>query len=390
MAFALARYSPQKYPDATGDVDADVRPVDSGAHRMNTRGGAKVGDAAGTAAPLVLQVTGQGGVPLGVSAVALNVTVTETEDPTVGGGYVTVYPCDQPRPDASNLNFVAGQTVPNSVIAPVSADGEVCFYVYGTAHVLADVSGYFPPGSDFAALTPARILDTRGGAPVGDAAGTAAPLVLQVTGQGGVPLGVSAVALNVTVTESGDPTVGGGYVTVYPCDQPRPEASNLNFVAGQTVPNSVIAPVSADGEVCFYVYGTAHVLADVSGYFPPGSDFAALSPARILDTRGGAKVGDAGGTAAPLVLQVTGQGGVPSGVSAVALNVTVTQTEDPTVGGGYVTVYPCDQPRPEASNLNFVAGQTVPNSVIARSARAFDGEVCFSTSTARRVFRRRW
>jgi hypothetical protein len=53
------------------------------------------------------------------------------------------YPCDKPRPDASNLNFVTGQTVPNLVIAPVSAKGEVCFYVYGTTHLLADVSGYF-------------------------------------------------------------------------------------------------------------------------------------------------------------------------------------------------------------------------------------------------------
>ena len=56
--------------------------------------------------------------------------------------YVTVYPCGS-RPDASNLNFVSGQTIPNSVIAPVSANGEVCFYVYGTAHLLADVSGCF-------------------------------------------------------------------------------------------------------------------------------------------------------------------------------------------------------------------------------------------------------
>jgi hypothetical protein len=58
------------------------------------------------------------------------------------GGYVTVYPCDVAKPDASNLNFVSGQTVPNSVIAPVSADGTVCLYVYGTAHLLVDVSGH--------------------------------------------------------------------------------------------------------------------------------------------------------------------------------------------------------------------------------------------------------
>jgi hypothetical protein len=41
----------------------------------------------------------------------------------------------------------------------------------------------------------------------------------------------------------------------------------LNFVAGQTIPNSVIAPVSASGDVCFYVYGRAHLLVDVSGWF---------------------------------------------------------------------------------------------------------------------------
>ena len=123
----------------------------------------------------------------------------------------------------------------------------------------------------FVPLTPARVLDTRGGARVGNAAGTGAPYVLKVLGQGGVPSsGVGAVALNVTVTLTESPTIGGGYVTVYPCGT-RPDASNLNFVGGQTIPNSVIAPVSAAGEVCFYVYGTAHLIADVSGYFPTGS-----------------------------------------------------------------------------------------------------------------------
>ncbi len=91
----------------------------------------------------------------------------------------------------------------------------------------------------------------------------------------------------------------------------------MNFTTGQTIPNSVIAPVSASGTVCFYVYGTAHLLADVSGYFPAGSGWNSLTPARILDTRAGAKVGNAAGTGTPLTLSVFGQGGVPaSGVSA--------------------------------------------------------------------------
>jgi hypothetical protein len=76
---------------------------------------------------------------------------------------------------------------------------------------------------------------------------------------------VGAVVLNVTVTQ---PT-GSGYLTVYPHGVTRPASSNLNFVAGQTVPNLVIAPVGANGNVDFYTgtTGTTQIVADVSGWF---------------------------------------------------------------------------------------------------------------------------
>jgi len=233
-----------------------------------------------------LQVTASGN-PNNVTAVALNVTVVDGEASSVGG-YVTVFPCGE-RPDASNLNFVDGQTVPNAVVAPVSADGRVCFYVYGRAHVLVDVAGYFTSG--FTALSrPERMLNTRtSGVKVGELDGSGDPVSLTVVGRQGIPSGVSAVALNVTVVD-GEASSVGGYVTVFPCGE-RPDASNLNFVNGQTVPNAVVAPVSADGRVCFYVYGRAHVLVDVAGYFTSG--FTALSrPERMLNTRtSGVKVG---------------------------------------------------------------------------------------------------
>jgi hypothetical protein len=220
-----------------------------------------VGELDGSGDAYTLQVTG-GDVPESATAVALNVTVVDGQANDFGG-YVTVYPCGT-RPDASNLNFVSGQTVPNSVIAPLSADGAVCLYVYGQADLLVDVSGYFTSG--FEPLTPERILDTRGSDPVGELDGSGDAYTLQVTGRGGVPSSdVSAVALNVTVV-GGQANDFGGYVTVYPCDVAKPDASNLNFISGQTVPNSVIAPLSADGEVCLYVYGQADLLVDVSGY----------------------------------------------------------------------------------------------------------------------------
>jgi len=63
-------------------------------------------------------------------------------------------------------------------------------------------------------------------------------------------------------------------------------------------------------------------------------------------------------------------GGVPAtGVSAVVLNVTVTQ---PTTGS-FLTVYPSGTTRPLASSLNFVAAQTVPNLVVAKVGA--DGKV---------------
>lgn len=106
----------------------------------------------------------------------------------------------------------------------------------------------------------------------------------------------------------------------------------------------MIAPVSANGEVCFYLYGTTHLLADVSGYIEAGAGFTSLTPSRIMNTRDGARLGNAAGTGAPFVLRVAGAGGVPvSGVAAVVLNVTVTESENPTIGGGFVTVYPCDK-----------------------------------------------
>lgn len=120
----------------------------------------------------------------------------------------------------------------------------------------------------FTALTPSRIVNTRPTGKVGTLDGTGAPLTINVHGKGGLPSsGISAVALNVTVVDS-EAGNSGGYVTVYPCANGRPDSSNLNFITGQIIPNSVIAPVDTQGNVCFYVYGKAHILADINGYFP--------------------------------------------------------------------------------------------------------------------------
>ena len=74
----------------------------------------------------------------GVAAVSLNVTVTGTEGP----GFVTVYPCGQLK-EVSSLNYAAGATVANAVIAPVSASGEICLFSLAPTHLIVDVNGWF-------------------------------------------------------------------------------------------------------------------------------------------------------------------------------------------------------------------------------------------------------
>ncbi|MEI7506762.1 MAG: SpoIID/LytB domain-containing protein [Actinomycetes bacterium] len=254
---------------------------------------AKVGALDGSGTALEVSVLSAIGQSVGaVSAVSLNVTATGTSASKYGG-YVTAYPCGS-RPNASNLNFVASQTVPNAVIVPVSATGTVCFYVYGQADLIADVNGWFAGGSGFNSLAPTRVFDTRSGsggvpiAKVGALDGSGMALKVQVAGTNGVPAsGAAAVMMNVTV-DATTASAYGGYVTAYPCDAAPPNSSNINFVSGQTIANSVVAPLSVNGEVCFYVYGQAHVLADITGWLASGSTvYTAMTPVRFSDTRSG-------------------------------------------------------------------------------------------------------
>ena len=46
-------------------------------------------------------------------------------------------------------------------------------------------------------------------------------------------------------------------------------------------------PVGKDGKVSFYSLSALHLVADVNGYFPAGSSYTALSPARVLESRQG-------------------------------------------------------------------------------------------------------
>jgi hypothetical protein len=321
--------------------------------------------AVGPNAAVSMLIGGKLGVPaIGVSAVVLNVTVSQAQ----AAGYITVYPTGNLLPTASNLNFGAGQDIPNLVVVPLGTGGKVSLYngSAGSTHLIADIEGYYLSGTvgspgAFSPLNPFRLLDTRDGTggtlgPVGAYASVTVP----VAGHHGVPsTGVSAVILNVTVVQP----QAAGWVTALPSGGAIPTASNLNFAAGQNVPNLVVVPLGSDGNVALSNGSGAplHLLADIEGYFLTGQPgavgaFGSLNPARILDTRYSSPVG----AQQTLAVQIAGQQGVPAaGVSAVVLNITVTAPQ----AGGWITAYPHGGTLPTASNLNFLAGQDIPNLV---------------------------
>ncbi|MFT7502380.1 MAG: hypothetical protein ACI91Q_001187 [Gammaproteobacteria bacterium] len=223
--------------------------------------------AANTMMEVRLTDLGNGLVPgAGVGAVSLNVAVTGPD----AAGFITVFPCGT-RSLASNLNYTAGATVANAVIAPMSSAGTVCFYSSATTDLVVDINGWFVAGEAYTAIGPKRVFDTRPGhSPdalrnVGTTRLAANTMMkVQLTDLAGyIPgTGVGAVSLNIAVTGP----EAAGFITVYPCGT-RTAVSSLNFAAGQTVANAVIAPVSSTGSVCFYSLVATDLIVDINGWF---------------------------------------------------------------------------------------------------------------------------
>jgi hypothetical protein len=279
-------FNPTGYVNVIVDLEGYFAPAVSGtsgefvtlppARITDTRMGSGQPNAGMKMAPystLTIQVTGAGGVPgSGAQAVVLNVTVTNT---TASGGYMIVYPAGQTAPLASNLNWMAGKTVPNRVVVGIASGGKVSFTnAGGSADLIVDVNGYFTDGTtsgvSFEPLSPSRILDTRNGTglPAGKipAGGT---IHIQVSGQGGVPnmtdpIPPTSVILNVTVV---NPTAFGWFI-IYPDGTTQPLASDLNFNAGQIVPNLVVVKLGSNGKIAlFNANGSSDAVIDVEGWF---------------------------------------------------------------------------------------------------------------------------
>lgn len=363
---AHAAASSQASP-APGSVDSyrSLTPV----RLLDTRVG--LGAAEGpvrAASTTVLQITGRGGVPsTGVAAVVVNVTVTGAQST----GWLTAWPGGVARPTASNLNFVAHQTVANQGIVKVGANGTVDLYSSAGTQLIADVSGYYLSGAGYAPLVPSRLVDTRTYPehehPV------IGSTTVSVSGDGGVPsTGVAAVVLNVTAI----PAAHGGFLTVYPSGVARPNTSTLNYAPHQITAGMTIAKIQANGSVEVYSSQSVDLLVDVVGWIPDASNYTPMTPVRATDTRHGigAPAGRlvSGGT---LSVAVEGAHEIPAtGVNAVEVTITATDGTSP----GFLTASSTGMSRPTTSTLNYVAGGTSANCATVKVGA--DGHIDISVS----------
>jgi hypothetical protein len=350
-------------------VGANYTPV-TPTRILDTRSGigaAKAAVAAG--GDLTLSIPSVNGVSASdLSAVALNVTVTA---PTEGGS-LTLFTKPGAGASTSNIDFSAGQTIANLVtIQPVDGAITIQNNSQGTVQVIADLDGYYSnSGSGFGEMNPVRVLDTRN--KIGTTAAGPVPAhgTVRLNLSGELPAGAAAAVLNLTVTQP----KAAGDIIAYANGQPLPGTSNLNFTAGETIPNQVIVPLT-DDVADFYndSSGTVQLIGDLDGYYASSAtgSFVPYGPTRIVDTRiglGAAK--DAVPAHGTLVITPdafnTGCNPLASCWTlpdADVLNVTVTQPK----AGGTLVVHDAGSSLPGTSNLNFSAGQTIANLVTVSS-----------------------
>ncbi len=334
-----------------------------------------------------LKVTGLAGIPAsGVSAVLLNVTAVSPPS----SDWLSVYPRPasldiydnqgtygaNPPTGTSNLNFATGETVANLVVATVGAGGTIRFWNanYAGMHVIADVAGWYDTGSSatssgglrFTGITPARLLDTR---PAPTGSGTrfqpGDDRSLLVAGVGNVPSNVQSVVVNITSVSPSKI----GYITAYPDGTARPNASNVNVNPGITRSNLAVVKVGTNGKIRIAALESdMDVIVDIFGYYggTGGGLTTPIVPIRVVDTRNGTGTPSGRFSACQQRdVKVAGVAGIPTGITAIMLNVTAADTDN----GGYLTVWPAGVAKPPSSNLNWDPFRNTPNMVIVGVSR---------------------
>jgi hypothetical protein len=325
-----------------------------------------------------LPILPSGVVPANATAIAVNVTSTDSLSPF----YVQALPTLAGTiGDFSTVNIAApNQIRPNFAIVPLG-QGSISVFLPNGGNVIVDAMGYFAPvdpgapataGGRFVPLNPRRVLDTRPEEPGPVPAGWTPhrPVIgervqVAVPADAGVPpSGVSALVVNVTATDPG----GAGYLQAIPTGGPIGQTSTVNYARGETAATHAIVPLGAGGTISVFTSNTAHIVVDVMGYITDGTTppnttglFVPLTPSRFYDSRVPPRSIHPGGSTTTIPL-AGAPFAVPLGAAALSMNLTADGETLP----GFITAYPGDGTLPLSSNLNFVVDTPVANAALVK------------------------
>lgn len=245
--------------------------------------GAPKAAVAGGSAVDVTVASPAGVVPTSATAVVL----------TVGGlagsaaTYVTALPTPAGEPAAttpstSTINLAPKEIRENLATVSIGAGGKVRFYnAAGASNIIADVVGYYLPASEggkrYVPVDPLRIFDTRNGTNfvyglafktgAGQRADAVTAGVLTVsTGLVRIPVGASAVQVNLTAANGTRPT----FLSLFapPGPSSTPTFSSIFATNNQPIASSAITGVGTGNLSRIYNdAGAIDSILDVSGYF---------------------------------------------------------------------------------------------------------------------------
>jgi hypothetical protein len=360
---------PSTPPDTTAAPAGGVHPLSTPHRMIDTR---DLPGKLGRGRSLEVPIVGKGGVPPEATAVlATIVAVSGCVDV-----FVAAYPCGAGVPTTSVVNATAGSIIANGALVRLSGQGSLCLYANGPVDVVVDVAAWVgAAGAAPSPVPPSRLVDTRPG--FGQrltvpqhriAAGTTLEVPVS-----GLPEAVGATAVAVNVAAVAPAT--DGFLTLFPgpCSNGRPLAASLNVAAGRTMSAGTTSAIGT-GSICVFTSTTTDIVIDLGAVYGAGDTrLVATSPDRLLDTRETRAVA-AGGTI-ELDLDDPALGAPPGAIGLVG-SIATTEGKAP----GFLTVYPCAVGRPNVSNLNMNAGQTIANLFV--SGADWNRKICiFSLSS---------
>ena len=353
------------YDSRLARVDMPSGPLVSGTHRrVSVAHGRDLTTGAVNAADAI---------PATAAAVAANLTITDA----IGAGFLAATAGGGTQTATSLINWTdPAITIANGAPIPLAPDRTIELFAGGSggAHAVLDIVGYFVPDSSaptdlamstelatapaeptlFTPINPSRAYDSR--------ADTSLPLERRALRAGtsrtidiasttpALPESATAIAYNITAVDTGP----AGYLAVSPRDTPVVAASTLNWSSpGDTVANGTVVGLDAARHINVRAMGSStHVIIDIVGYYTPlainptGATFHPLTPGRAYDSRwtgsrlspveGSRLIGVADGRAGADGALLS-SGLVPPTVSAVAFNLTITDTRG---HAGFVSVRP--------------------------------------------------